>query len=167
MPVPKARCALRGRSSDSVSGVSLDEEAMLMLKFQRAYEANARFFSAVDDIAAAYQEAEAAVGEDPVAVQQAMDDAVDAADALDVATAELEVTGCTEGALSDGPPPEAGGYTTTYDRDETIDNLVVDAGLEDGELLCVTPLVFAGDSLPVSIHPAQTPTGRAFTWEEK
>ena len=34
------------------------------------------FFSAVDDIAAAYQEAEAAVGEDPVAVQQAMDDAV-------------------------------------------------------------------------------------------
>ncbi|MGE0039795.1 MAG: flagellar hook-associated protein FlgK [Vicinamibacterales bacterium] len=34
---------------DSVSGVSLDEEAMLMLKFQRAYEANARFFSAVDD----------------------------------------------------------------------------------------------------------------------
>jgi len=34
---------------DSVSGVSLDEEAMLMLKFQRAYEANARFFSAVDE----------------------------------------------------------------------------------------------------------------------
>ncbi|MGE3276375.1 MAG: flagellar hook-associated protein FlgK [Vicinamibacterales bacterium] len=34
---------------DSVSGVSLDEEAMLMIKFQRAYEANARFFSAVDE----------------------------------------------------------------------------------------------------------------------
>ncbi|MEW6321197.1 MAG: flagellar hook-associated protein FlgK [Acidobacteriota bacterium] len=34
---------------DSVSGVSLDEEAMRMLKFQRAYEANARFFRAVDE----------------------------------------------------------------------------------------------------------------------
>jgi flagellar hook-associated protein 1 len=33
---------------DQVSGISLDEEAMWMLKFQRAYEANARFFSAVD-----------------------------------------------------------------------------------------------------------------------
>jgi flagellar hook-associated protein 1 FlgK len=33
---------------DSVSGVSLDEEAMQMIKFQRAYEANARFFSTVD-----------------------------------------------------------------------------------------------------------------------
>jgi flagellar hook-associated protein 1 FlgK len=33
---------------DEVSGVSLDEEAMHLLKFQRAYEANARFFSAVD-----------------------------------------------------------------------------------------------------------------------
>jgi flagellar hook-associated protein 1 len=33
---------------DSVSGVSLDEEAMLMMKFQRAYEANARFFTTVD-----------------------------------------------------------------------------------------------------------------------
>jgi flagellar hook-associated protein 1 FlgK len=30
---------------DQVSGISLDEEAMWMLKFQRAYEANARFFS--------------------------------------------------------------------------------------------------------------------------
>jgi flagellar hook-associated protein 1 FlgK len=28
--------------------VSLDEEAMMMMKFQRAYEANARFFQAVD-----------------------------------------------------------------------------------------------------------------------
>jgi flagellar hook-associated protein 1 FlgK len=33
---------------DSVSGVSLDEEAANMLKFQRAYEANARFFMTVD-----------------------------------------------------------------------------------------------------------------------
>ena len=33
---------------DEVSGVSLDEEAMHMLKFQRAYEAIARFFSTVN-----------------------------------------------------------------------------------------------------------------------
>ncbi len=33
---------------DQVSGVSLDEEATSMLKFQRAYEANARFFTAID-----------------------------------------------------------------------------------------------------------------------
>lgn len=33
---------------DQVSGISLDEEAMNLLKFQRAYEANARFFSVVD-----------------------------------------------------------------------------------------------------------------------
>ena len=33
---------------DSVSGVSLDEEAASMMRFQRAYEANARFFSTVD-----------------------------------------------------------------------------------------------------------------------
>lgn len=33
---------------DSVSGVSLDEEAMMMMKFQRAYEANARFFATID-----------------------------------------------------------------------------------------------------------------------
>lgn len=33
---------------DAVSGVSLDEEAMWLLKFQRAYEANARFFQAID-----------------------------------------------------------------------------------------------------------------------
>jgi flagellar hook-associated protein 1 FlgK len=36
------------RMRDSVSGVSLDEEAGRMLQFQRAYEANARFFSTVD-----------------------------------------------------------------------------------------------------------------------
>lgn len=34
---------------DAVSGVSLDEEAADMLRFQRAYEANARFFQTVDD----------------------------------------------------------------------------------------------------------------------
>lgn len=34
---------------DAVSGVSLDEEATRMLKFQRAYEANARFFRAIDE----------------------------------------------------------------------------------------------------------------------
>jgi flagellar hook-associated protein 1 FlgK len=33
---------------EAVSGVSLDEEAALMLKFQRAYEANARYFQSVD-----------------------------------------------------------------------------------------------------------------------
>ena len=33
---------------DEVSGVSLDEEAMHLLKFQRAYEANARFFTTID-----------------------------------------------------------------------------------------------------------------------
>jgi flagellar hook-associated protein 1 FlgK len=32
---------------DQVSGVSLDEEAANMMKFQRAYEANARYFSAI------------------------------------------------------------------------------------------------------------------------
>jgi flagellar hook-associated protein 1 FlgK len=35
--------------SDAVSGVSLDEEAMMMMRFQRAYEANARFFRAIDE----------------------------------------------------------------------------------------------------------------------
>jgi flagellar hook-associated protein 1 len=34
---------------DQVSGVSLDEEAMHLMKFQRAYEANARFFQIVDE----------------------------------------------------------------------------------------------------------------------
>jgi flagellar hook-associated protein 1 FlgK len=34
---------------DSVSGVSLDEEAADMLRFQRAYEANAQYFRTVDD----------------------------------------------------------------------------------------------------------------------
>ena len=33
---------------DQVSGISLDEEAMQLMRFQRAYEANARFFRAVD-----------------------------------------------------------------------------------------------------------------------
>jgi flagellar hook-associated protein 1 len=34
---------------DQLSGVSLDEEATNLLKFQRAYEANAKFFKACDD----------------------------------------------------------------------------------------------------------------------
>ena len=34
---------------DSVSGVSLDEEAAGMMRFQRAYEANARFFTVIND----------------------------------------------------------------------------------------------------------------------
>ena len=33
---------------DAVSGISLDEEAMNLMKFQRAYEANARFFQVID-----------------------------------------------------------------------------------------------------------------------
>lgn len=35
--------------NDAVSGVSLDEEAMMMLRFQRAYEANARFFQVINE----------------------------------------------------------------------------------------------------------------------
>ena len=38
------------RLRDQVSGVSLDEESANMLKYQRAYEANARFFSTVDSV---------------------------------------------------------------------------------------------------------------------
>lgn len=34
---------------DAVSGVSLDEEAMQMMKYQRAYEANARYFRVIDE----------------------------------------------------------------------------------------------------------------------
>lgn len=37
------------RLRDSVSGVSLDEEAAAMIKYQRAYEANAKFFSVIGD----------------------------------------------------------------------------------------------------------------------
>jgi flagellar hook-associated protein 1 FlgK len=33
---------------DQVSGISLDEEAVNLLKYQKAYEANARFFRAID-----------------------------------------------------------------------------------------------------------------------
>lgn len=33
---------------DAVSGVSLDEEAAMMMRFQRAYEASARYFQSVD-----------------------------------------------------------------------------------------------------------------------
>jgi flagellar hook-associated protein 1 FlgK len=35
---------------DSVSGVSLDEEAVAMLKYQRAYEANAKMFTTINDL---------------------------------------------------------------------------------------------------------------------
>jgi flagellar hook-associated protein 1 FlgK len=35
---------------DGVSGVSIDEEAAMMMRFQRAYEANARFFSVIDEV---------------------------------------------------------------------------------------------------------------------
>ncbi len=35
---------------DGVSGVSLDEEAADMLRFQRGYEANARFFTTVNQM---------------------------------------------------------------------------------------------------------------------
>lgn len=35
---------------DNVSGVSIDEEAAMMMRFQRAYEANARFFTVVDEV---------------------------------------------------------------------------------------------------------------------
>ncbi len=34
---------------DSVSGVSIDEEAAMMLRFQRAYQANAQFFTVIDE----------------------------------------------------------------------------------------------------------------------
>jgi flagellar hook-associated protein 1 FlgK len=33
---------------DQVSGISLDEEAMQLMRFQRAYEASARFFRTID-----------------------------------------------------------------------------------------------------------------------
>jgi flagellar hook-associated protein 1 FlgK len=49
----EARGAVRDeveRLRDQVSGVSLDEEAASLLKFQRAYEANARFFTTVDSV---------------------------------------------------------------------------------------------------------------------
>lgn len=38
------------RLRDQVSGVSLDEESAQMIKFQRAYEANARFFTTVNSV---------------------------------------------------------------------------------------------------------------------
>ncbi len=34
---------------DQISGVSIDEEAAMLMRFQSAYEANARFFQAVDE----------------------------------------------------------------------------------------------------------------------
>lgn len=38
------------RLRDQVSGVSLDEEAANLIKFQRAYEANAKFFATIDSV---------------------------------------------------------------------------------------------------------------------
>ena len=37
------------RLRDEASGVSIDEEAANLLRFQRAYEANARFFTTISD----------------------------------------------------------------------------------------------------------------------
>ena len=34
---------------DSVSGISIDEEAAMMMRFQRAYQANAQFFTVIDE----------------------------------------------------------------------------------------------------------------------
>jgi flagellar hook-associated protein 1 FlgK len=39
-----------GKLLDQVEGVSLDEEAALMLRFQRGYEANAKYFSAIESV---------------------------------------------------------------------------------------------------------------------
>jgi len=49
-PDPEAldRASARIGEAFGISGVSLDEESMHLLKFQRAYEANARFFSVID-----------------------------------------------------------------------------------------------------------------------
>jgi flagellar hook-associated protein 1 FlgK len=38
------------RQRDAVSGVSLDEEMTNLVKFQRAYEASARFITTIDDM---------------------------------------------------------------------------------------------------------------------
>ncbi|MGD9905852.1 MAG: flagellar hook-associated protein FlgK [Vicinamibacterales bacterium] len=49
----EARAAVRAdveRLRDQVSGVSLDEEAANLIKFQRAYEANAKFFATIDSV---------------------------------------------------------------------------------------------------------------------
>lgn len=40
---------------------------------------------------------------------------------------------------------------------KTVDHLVVTSGLEDGELICTTPLVFAGEQLEVTIRDAVAP----------
>ena len=44
---------------DSVSGISIDEEAAMMMRYQRAYEANARFFTVIDETIADAAVAEA------------------------------------------------------------------------------------------------------------
>jgi flagellar hook-associated protein 1 FlgK len=38
-----------GRLRDAAAGVSIDEEAASLMKFQRAYEANARYFMTVNN----------------------------------------------------------------------------------------------------------------------
>ena len=35
---------------EAASGVSLDEEAASLMRYQRAYEANARYFTVVNDV---------------------------------------------------------------------------------------------------------------------
>jgi flagellar hook-associated protein 1 FlgK len=35
---------------DQISGVSLDEEAMILVEFQRAYQANSRFITVLDQL---------------------------------------------------------------------------------------------------------------------
>jgi flagellar hook-associated protein 1 FlgK len=37
-----------GNLLDQFEGVSMDEEAAMMLRFQRGYEANAKYFSTID-----------------------------------------------------------------------------------------------------------------------
>jgi flagellar hook-associated protein 1 FlgK len=39
-----------GNLLDQFEGVSMDEEAAMMLRFQRGYEANAKYFSAVNGL---------------------------------------------------------------------------------------------------------------------
>ena len=40
---------------------------------------------------------------------------------------------------------------------KTVEHLVVSSGLKDGELICTTPLVFAGDQLEVTIRDGAAP----------
>ena len=49
-PAPEDVLAQLDTLRGQMSGVSIDEEAATMLRFQRAYEANARFFGVVDGL---------------------------------------------------------------------------------------------------------------------